>query len=202
MSATRNETKEKILQTALALFAKNGYEAVSVKDIADALAMTKSALYKHYDGKRAIFESIVARMKAEDAARAETYAMPTLPAADDAEAYRRAQTRNLIAYTEAQFRYWTEDSFAAPFRRLLTLEQYRDPEMAALYRQLLCGGPLYYTKDLLRQSTENDIEAEQAALAFFSPVFYLYSYYDSEPDKSAVLPMLRTHLSAFSARLC
>lgn len=40
-------TKERILQTALQLFAQSGYEAVSVQDIASRLSMTKGALYRH-----------------------------------------------------------------------------------------------------------------------------------------------------------
>ena len=42
------ETKEKILMTALRLFARDGYEAVSVSMIAGELGITKGALYKHY----------------------------------------------------------------------------------------------------------------------------------------------------------
>ena len=57
-------TKERILLTALELFARDGYEAVSVSTIAGALGMTKGALYRHYANKRAIFESIVKRMAA------------------------------------------------------------------------------------------------------------------------------------------
>ena len=50
-----NTTKEKILLTSLRLFARDGYEAVSVSMIAQELGMAKSALYKHYTGKRDIF---------------------------------------------------------------------------------------------------------------------------------------------------
>ena len=56
------DTKEKILMAALRLFAREGYEAVSVSDIAGELGMTKGALYKHYKNKRDIFDHIVARM--------------------------------------------------------------------------------------------------------------------------------------------
>ena len=56
------DTKENILRTALRLFARDGYEAVSTSAIAGELGMTKGALYKHYKNKRAIFDSIVARM--------------------------------------------------------------------------------------------------------------------------------------------
>ncbi len=51
-----SSTKEKILVTALKLFAQDGYEAVSVSKIAGELGMTKGALYKHYKNKCDIFE--------------------------------------------------------------------------------------------------------------------------------------------------
>lgn len=66
------DTKERILQTALRLFAEDGYEAVSVSTIAGELGMTKGALYKHYKNKQDIFDSIVARMEQRDAEQAET----------------------------------------------------------------------------------------------------------------------------------
>ena len=50
--------KKKILVAALRLFAVNGYEAVSVSQIAGELGMTKGALYKHYKNKRDIFNCI------------------------------------------------------------------------------------------------------------------------------------------------
>ena len=61
-----SETKEKILVVALHLFAKDGYEAVSVSKIAEKLGITKGALYKHYENKKDIFDSIVMRMAQSD----------------------------------------------------------------------------------------------------------------------------------------
>ena len=54
--------KEEILIVALHLFARDGYEAVSVSQIAGELDMTKGALYRHYKSKRDIFDCIVQRM--------------------------------------------------------------------------------------------------------------------------------------------
>ena len=55
--------KEEILIVALHLFARDGYEAVSVSQIAGELDMTKGALYRHYKSKRDIFDCIVQRME-------------------------------------------------------------------------------------------------------------------------------------------
>ena len=51
--------KEEILIVALHLFARDGYEAVSVSQIAGALGITRGALYRHFKSKRDIFDCIV-----------------------------------------------------------------------------------------------------------------------------------------------
>ena len=70
------DTKERILETALELFAQSGYLGTSMNDIAKQLGITKAALYKHYTGKREILDSIVERMNKMDYERAEEYEMP------------------------------------------------------------------------------------------------------------------------------
>ena len=68
--------KEEILIVALHLFARDGYEAVSVSQIAGELDMTKGALYRHYKSKRDIFDCIVQRMEQQDGEQASGYGMP------------------------------------------------------------------------------------------------------------------------------
>lgn len=57
-----SETKERIIEAALELFAQNGYLGTSMNDIAQKIGITKGALYKHYSSKRDIFNKIVERM--------------------------------------------------------------------------------------------------------------------------------------------
>ena len=181
------QTKEKIWITALELFAQNGYEAVSVSDIAGQLGITKGALYKHYTNKRAIFDCIIARMEQQDAQRAGEFALPEGTLAQMPEKYCHTSLEHLTAYSKEQFRYWTQDPFAAPFRRMLTLEQYRCDEMARLYQQYLAAGPLGYVTDLLG-SLGFDHPRQRAAV-FYAPMFLLYSVYDGAEDKEAVVAL-------------
>lgn len=176
------DTKERILHTALRLFAADGYEAVSVSDIAGALGMTKSALYKHYKNKRDIFDSILARMEQRDAAQASAYDLPAGPLGEMTDAYRAASVGQFVDFSKAMFRYWTEDGFAADFRKMLTLEQFRSEEMGRLYQQYLASGPLDYTADLLGSRKE--------AMRLYAPMFLLYSVYDGASDKKAVLSLM------------
>lgn len=50
------DTKERILETALELFAQSGYLGTSMSDIAKQLGITKGALYKHYKSKQEILD--------------------------------------------------------------------------------------------------------------------------------------------------
>ncbi|GEM_PF-2402060 len=52
-------TKKQIAEVALDLFMKDGYNGVSIKNITDALSITKGSLYYHYEGKEALFKETV-----------------------------------------------------------------------------------------------------------------------------------------------
>ena len=64
------DTKELLLQAALALFADKGYEGTSVRDIARSVGLSESVLYAHFASKRAIFEAVFARLGPLSATRA------------------------------------------------------------------------------------------------------------------------------------
>ncbi|HHH84540.1 MAG TPA: TetR/AcrR family transcriptional regulator, partial [Firmicutes bacterium] len=48
-------TRREIAEIALDLFIREGYEGVSIKNITDALGITKGSLYYHYTGKEDLF---------------------------------------------------------------------------------------------------------------------------------------------------
>lgn len=196
---TMSNTKESILLAALRLFARDGYEAVSVSQIAGALGMTKGALYKHYKNKRDIFDSILARMEQVDAEHARQYEVPEGTLAQSAEDYQNTSMEQIIAFSKAQFRYWTEEEFSSCFRKMLTLEQYRNEEMGTLYQQYLGSGPLQYVTDLF--SSLNIPEAREMAIAFYAPMYLLYSCYDGAADKAAVTALLDEHFEKMRSTL-
>jgi AcrR family transcriptional regulator len=195
------KTKERILQEALQLFAKNGYMATSMSDIAKQLNITKPALYKHYTSKQEIFDSIIERMNQMDQERAKEYEMPEGTMEEMAEKYIHTSLEKIKTYSEAQFLHWTEDEFSSAFRRMLTLEQYRSKEMLQLYQQYLCGGPVSYMADLFGSMTGRQEETIQLALEFYSPIYLLYSMYDAadtSEKKMEIRSILKEHIDRFS----
>ncbi len=180
---------------ALKLFAKEGYEAVSMRDIAGKLGITQGALYRHYASKRDIFESILRRMEENDRACASEFHVPEKVFSETPEPYRHVVPEELIQFTLAMFRYWTENEFASLFRRMLTLEQYRTPKMAALYQSCLGRGVLLYLEDIFRENGYDD--PGDAALRFYSPFYLLLNQYDAIDDKSNIVGRLQNHLKGF-----
>ena len=195
------DTKERILETALELFAQNGYLGTSMNDIAQQLGFTKAALYKHYTSKQEILDRIVERMNEMDYERAESYEMPETEPDGFAEAYLHTPVQKIRAYSMAQFDHWTKESFSSNFRKMLTLEQYRDPKLAQLHHDYLAGGPLEYMAAIFRKLTDTDEAAMQLALEFYGPMYLLYSVYDGAQDKDSVAPLLDAHIERFIAKV-
>jgi AcrR family transcriptional regulator len=58
--------KERILSAAADLVARNGFSAVSMEDIGEAVGITASAIYRHYESKSAVlvamFDRVVDRL--------------------------------------------------------------------------------------------------------------------------------------------
>lgn len=198
------DTKERIFQEALKLFARNGYEAASVRDIAGQLGMTQAALYKHYKNKQDIFDSIVERMKENERVRAQEYNMPAVDDSEDAESYKSLSVSQLKLYTLIQFLYWTEDVFASSCRKLLSLEQYRNYQANMLYQQYLIGGQFDYMekiiKELIRQGQWEDGDARQMAVEFYGPILAMIFIYDGYDDKEKVKTDLKDHIARITKK--
>ena len=174
--------KEEILIVALHLFARDGYEAVSVSQIAGELDMTKGALYRHYKSKRDIFECIVRRMEQQDGEQARENEVPQESIEKTPEEYQNVSFDDFVEYSKSMFEYWTEDDFASSFRKMLTIEQFRSEGMQKLYQQYLVSGPAGYVKDLFKNMEIKN--PEENAVKFYANMFFYYSVYDGAADKA------------------
>ena len=200
MEMKEKSTKEKILEEALRLFAQSGYMGTSMNDIASRLGVTKAALYKHYSSKQEILDSIVERMNQMDAQRAKEYEMPDGDMEEVIAGYKNTALEKIRQYTKVQFLHWTEEEFSCCFRKMLTLEQYRDPEMAKLYQTHLAEGPLRYMEAVFSGIVESSEDAKQLAMEFYGPIFLLYSIYDGAENKQEVVKQVDEHVERFSKR--
>lgn len=66
MTGKKEKTRELIIDISYTLFAKNGFNKITMKDICDATNMSRGGLYSHFSGTREIFEAILEKLNQKD----------------------------------------------------------------------------------------------------------------------------------------
>ncbi|MES4908955.1 MULTISPECIES: helix-turn-helix domain-containing protein [unclassified Streptomyces] len=106
--ARRGDTRQRIQDVALELFAEQGYEKTSLREIAERLEVTKAALYYHFKTKEDILISLF-----QDLARP----------VDELLAWGRQQPRTLETKQELMRRYSVALESALPLFRFMQQNQ-------------------------------------------------------------------------------
>ena len=53
------DTKERILAAALEMFSQNGYAGTNIRELTASLGLVKSSMYKHFESKEDIWNSLL-----------------------------------------------------------------------------------------------------------------------------------------------
>lgn len=179
-------TKQRILTEALALFAKKGYNAVYVGDIAEAVGIKAPSLYKHYKSKQAIFDSCIELFSLRMDEIKKTLLMPDTP--NDEITYQTASMENIIDIATALFMFFLQDEVASKLRKIVTMERYHNPQLNKLFEDLFINGVVEYEEKLFSELMDAGIikkdNPHTIALRFYTPIFYLLQKYDMMPDNT------------------
>ena len=195
-------TRQKILDKALELFSARGYDAVSVGDIAEAVGIKPPSLYNHFSGKRAIFDAIVASTAAQYEADTDRIDIHVQNAAQDIPVFTEITADALFEKVRQIFAYSLHDETISRFRRMMTLEQFRSPELAALYSQRYVERILSYHAGIFRALiAAGEIRGEDPdtlAMLYVAPVLTLIGVCDRQPEReSECLEQLKRHVHLF-----
>jgi AcrR family transcriptional regulator len=178
-------TKEKILSEALSLFAVKGYSAVYVGEIADAVGIKTSSLYKHFKGKQDIFDSCVEAFSQRMEKIRNDVRLPETPEANFS--YQTASIEKLVEVSIALFVFYLQDDVAAKFRKMLMIERYHNPELNKLFEDFFIYGVVAHEEkifaDLINAGAIKKENPHIIALRFYTPIFYLWQKYDTHPDE-------------------
>ena len=195
-------TREKIMEASLQLFARDGFEAVSTSAIAGELGMTKGALYKHFPDKRTIFDSLVDEMLEQHRTAIKAGGIALAPGQSAARAYATTSPNEMAALGEALFAHWTTDKSAVAFRRMLSIERYRDKRAAQVYNEFFVGGQLAYHEAMFGEMIEIGAlfpgDVRQMALDFWSPIHLLMQAVDGGMETEEATGRIRAHVLAFA----
>ena len=173
------DTKERILAAALELFSQNGYEGTNVRVLTASLGLGKSSLYRHFESKEEIWNSLLDEMIAYyDARFGSPERLPPVP--DSPE--------GLVTMTMQMVDFTIHDENVIKTRKLLTIEQFRDERARELATKHFLTGlkdmftPIFagmMDKGLLRRD-----DPAMLAFAYTAPISALIRLCDREPEKT------------------
>ncbi len=195
-------TRQRILDEALALFSARGYDSVSVGEIAKAVGIKAPSLYNHFPSKRAIFDAIVEATAAQYEADTDKIDIHVQNVAQDIPAFTEITADALLEKVRQIFLYSLHDENISRFRRMMTIEQFRSPELAALYSRRYVERVLDYHAGIFRALiAAGEIQAEDPdtlAMLYVAPVLTLIGVCDRQPERETeCLASLEAHVRLF-----
>ena len=175
-----NTTKNNILDAALVMFAERGYKGTNLRDLAAALNLSKSALYKHYDSKEDIWNALLDKMEAYYARRFGS--MDNLPKPPDS-------WEEFVQTVMGMIRFTVYDPQIILTRKLLLTEQFHDARVRKLAtKHFLEGTANIYAKvfeGMMEKGLMKKGDPAMLAFSFTAPISALVHLCDREPDRQA-----------------
>lgn len=196
-------TKQKILDAALTLFAEKGYTAVYVGDIAAAVGIKAPSLYKHFKSKQDIFGAILDEMKARYDRQTAALKMNGNDSRSDAETFACVSEDELVHMGLGLFGYFLHDEYVCKFRKMLTVEQFHNPDLSSLYSKQYIDEPLAYQGAIFAMLSANGLfrpsDFSVTALHFYAPIYMMLTVCDRQPEREAeALKLIENHIRQFN----
>ena len=197
----RGNTKREILEASLDLFSVQGFEATSISQIASAVGIRKASLYSHFENKQAILDALVKDVL-EQYAEHSNFAKADWDKYDDAEDKPAFTPEAAAQMILGQIRYILHDPHISKARKMLVVEQFRNPELAKLQtRQNYTDVRQYFTglvKHLIRRGVLTGDDPEIMAAQLCLPISAWINLCDREPEREdEVMELVGRHIAQF-----
>ena len=144
------DTKKKILDVALTLFSERGYGNVYVGHIAEGVGIKAPSLYKHYKSKQDIFEAILKEMHNRYDKEVSYLSITGSDSELDSDIFGKISEDELVKMGMGLFHFFLHDEYECKFRKMLTIEQFTNKELAELFSDQYVNGPLKYQTGLFQ----------------------------------------------------
>lgn len=197
----KGNTKQEILEAALDLFSTQGFEATSVSQIADAVGIRKASLYSHFASKQEILESLMTQVL-EQYNKHSIFIHTDWDNAAFAEVKQNLSAEEVEQVVFTQIRYILHDPLVSKARKMLTIEQFRNAQMAELQTKQNYTNVMKYFTNLMRffiqRGKLKDGDAEIMAAQLCLPVSVWINLCDREPEREdEVIELVGRHIRQF-----
>jgi TetR/AcrR family transcriptional regulator, cholesterol catabolism regulator len=160
--------KPEIYRTVARLFARNGYERTSIRDITSELGMSKSSLYYYFKSKEELLFNLANDCMDDALEVLEEIIASDIPPDEKIGRLFRFYASFFVSDNDRLTLLVTElQSLGAPLRKILLEKERR---YVSLLRSVLT--------DLDSQGVLKEIHPTVAVFAFFGMVHYTYKWYD------------------------
>lgn len=173
-----------------------------MREIAKAVGIKAPSLYNHFPSKQAIFDAILESTAAQYEADTDRINIHVQNAAQDIPVFTEITAGALFEKVRQIFEYSLHNETISRFRRMMTIEQFRSPELAALYSKRYVERVLDYHAGIFRALiAAGEIIAEDPdtlAMMYVAPVLALIGICDRQPEReSECLEKLQNHVRLF-----
>ena len=196
-----SNTKQGILNVALTLFSTQGYEATSVSEIAELVGIRKASLYSHFTGKQEILDSLMQNVLEQY----EKHSIFVRADWDDPDFTKDKQDITpsaVIQMVVGQVRYILHDPVISKGRKLLTIEQFQNSQMAKIQTKQNYTDVMHYftglVRFLIRQGKLVDCDPEMIAAQLCLPISVWINLCDREPEREdEAMALIERHIRQF-----
>jgi AcrR family transcriptional regulator len=169
-------TKERIFSVAIDLFAQKGFDAVSLREIAEAAGIRKATLYYYFTTKDEILEKIfeysmdrwnqskVGKWSDSDEAEAQIVAMGL---------------EGFMAMASGVSKSWLEDPLMEKIMRITLIELYHNEQMKKFMTTFFGAGPEFFGSSfaiLMKHKLIKPADPKVLAMEYLS--FYMMAFVD------------------------
>ena len=187
-------TRDKILDAALTLFSEKGYDGVGVDLIGENAGIKGPSLYRHFKGKEDILNSLIEKVGA--------YYELNFGSENHIDRIPES-VEELLTFSMERIRFTMHDVTLQKTRRILVMEQFRNPRIAELTSKHHMDGLQGMFQKIFEAMMEMKIlkmdDAGTMALEFVAPVSLLIHTYDRQPEREAeVMEKIKKHFEHFS----
>ena len=202
MQESEMNTRQRYLMKALELFSRRGFDAVSLSDIAEAVGVSRPALYKHFKSKRDLLDVLFAMSDQGFAERMENLQVSFDKHPEKRQEYSSLTVDQIVDRTRELFLHTAYDDIPRKFRQLMTVEQFHMPEIAEKYNYRYVEHQYEEYEALFRMLMEEGkmrkADPETLAVTFMSPLIVMVGVCDREPEKKEqALELIEQHVREF-----
>ncbi|MCZ3367005.1 MULTISPECIES: TetR/AcrR family transcriptional regulator [Methanobacterium] len=190
-------TKERIFESAIDLFAQKGFDATSMREIAEAVGIKKASLYSHYKSKNEIMDNIFEYFKKELIKMRPPEAQ-NLDKIDKVTPEIFRQRANLTLYI-------FKNPVMEKIFRIISSEQYKDKRARMIVLECLIHEPYSFSRAVLeimvKKGIINKIDPDIKAMEFQYTIFTLFMEYlllkSDNSNTGKIGEMIEKHLDYF-----